>query len=98
MKLWDELSELQKNLENKKSSSNQHTDEWRANEWSNLRRFVGKSDYVLRDLVQWQKLGNGINKLRSGLGKTSNMPHPIIWLLSLIHISEPTRRTPISYA
>lgn len=81
MKLWDELSKLQKSLESKKGQSNQKTDEWRDNEWSNLRRFVGKSEYALQDLVQWKKLGKGINKLRSGLGKTSNMPHPIVWLI-----------------
>lgn len=81
MKLWDELSELQKNLENKKSSGNKHTEEWRANEWSNLRRFVGGSDYALKDAVRWNKLGDGINKLRAGLGKSSSMPHPIFFLI-----------------
>ena len=81
MKFWDELSELQKNLENKKGLINLKTDEWRVNEWGKLRRFVGQSEYALRDLVQWKKLGNGIIKLRSGLGKPSNMPHPIIWLI-----------------
>lgn len=81
MKLWDELSKLQESLESKKKENKHQTKEWRANEWSKLRRFTGNSEYTLQDLVQWKKLGDGIDKLRRGLGKTSNMPHPIVFII-----------------
>src|SRR5680860_1641734 len=76
-----------------------HYKEQRDREGVVCHRCQGTDHYWLRNKWSYQCKGCKARiSLRSGTIMESSKLSFMTWYLSLIHISEPTRRTPISYA
>lgn len=89
MSLWDEMSKLQSALLNKAAEVKAKKQTWLQEQQSKVHRHVANSETALTNLFNWKIFGEGIARLKNGLGNKSSTLTPYLNLLRP-HVSEKT--------